>query len=305
MADFATLADALVQEFSQARHKHANTLILTLYGDTINPHGGTIWLGHLIKLVEPLGINQRLVRTSVYRLSEKGIMQSRQKGRRSYYSLTERGYRQYQSAEMRIYVTALPLWDGRWRLVMIPSGGMGSKRRETVDKELLWLGFNRLASGVYVHPTADMQELNTMLADQKVSEHVVVLHAENGVDGHTHSDQLLMQCMGSKATDQAYQIFVDTYAPILQAAYTSPLNPERCFLVRTLLINHYRVILLHEPELPAGLLPKNALTLQARQITQALYLRICQLSDAHYLQVVQKRTPINLPKEYVKRYAME
>jgi hypothetical protein len=39
-----------------------SSLIITLYGDGIEPHGGCVWLGSLIDLVAPLGINDRAIR---------------------------------------------------------------------------------------------------------------------------------------------------------------------------------------------------------------------------------------------------
>ena len=53
------------------RPLRANSLIITIYGDMIAPHGGTVLLGGLIRLVAPLGLNPRTVRTSVFRLSRE------------------------------------------------------------------------------------------------------------------------------------------------------------------------------------------------------------------------------------------
>ena len=39
-------------------------------------HGGAIWLGDLIELLAPLGINERLLRTSVFRLVAQNWLQS-------------------------------------------------------------------------------------------------------------------------------------------------------------------------------------------------------------------------------------
>jgi phenylacetic acid degradation operon negative regulatory protein len=47
----------------------AKSLLVTVWGDAIAPHGAGIWLGSLIQLVAPLGLNERLVRTSVLRLT--------------------------------------------------------------------------------------------------------------------------------------------------------------------------------------------------------------------------------------------
>ena len=47
--------DQLVTRFQQQTPIRASSLIITLYGDAIEPHGGTVWLGSLIQLLEPMG----------------------------------------------------------------------------------------------------------------------------------------------------------------------------------------------------------------------------------------------------------
>ena len=59
----------------------AKSLCVTLIGDAIEPHGGSLWLSDLIQLVAPLGINERLLRTSVFRLVAQGWLQSERHGR--------------------------------------------------------------------------------------------------------------------------------------------------------------------------------------------------------------------------------
>lgn len=83
--------DILVSNFQKKRPLRAGSLIITIYGDAIVPRGGTVWLGSLMKLVEPMGISQRLVRTSVYRLVQESWLQTEKVGRCSYYSLTGPG----------------------------------------------------------------------------------------------------------------------------------------------------------------------------------------------------------------------
>ena len=58
----------------------AKSLIMTVWGDAIAPHGGTVWLGSLIRLLAPLGLNERLVRTGVLRLVRDGWLAARPTG---------------------------------------------------------------------------------------------------------------------------------------------------------------------------------------------------------------------------------
>ena len=38
----------------------AKSLVMTVFGDAIAPHGGTIWLGSLISLMSHFGINVKV-----------------------------------------------------------------------------------------------------------------------------------------------------------------------------------------------------------------------------------------------------
>ena len=135
------------------RPLRANSLIITIYGDMIAPHGGTAWLGGLIRLVGPLGLNPRAVRTSVFRLSREKWLVSEQIGRRSYYSLTAMGRRRFEHAFHRIYDDARVAWEGDWQVVLTPGHSLTPALREGLRKELLWEGYAAINPGVLIHPS--------------------------------------------------------------------------------------------------------------------------------------------------------
>src|SRR5690554_276 len=111
--------NALIDDFQQRRPIRAGSLIITVYGDAIVPRGGTVWLGSLSKLLEPIGINERLVRTSVYRLTRETWLQGEKVGRRSYYSLSGPGRRRFEQAFKRVYHGTQAPWSGHWTLVLL------------------------------------------------------------------------------------------------------------------------------------------------------------------------------------------
>lgn len=266
---------------------HANSLLVSLYGDTICPRGDTIWLGSLIQLVEPLGINQRLVRTSVFRLSEKNILVSKQVGRRSYYSLSERAHRQFLSASKRIYASQALLWDKQWRMVLTSIGKLSNEQRETVRKELLWLGFSRITTGVYAHPTADISEVQRVIRELQLDNGIAVLKASAAdTDQAPITNGLISDCFDLKQSDKDYQHFIDDFQEIYEAAKREQsLDPKMCFLVKTLLIHRYRHILLKEPELPGALVSEHSASFRARELVGSLYQLICPKADEYFSEV--------------------
>src|SRR5699024_391293 len=136
----------LVEDMRGRRSVRATSLIISVYGDAIAPRGGTVWLGSLIRALEPLGLNERLVRASVYRLSQEGWLSSQRVGRRSYDSLTRAGWRSFERAYERVYSEPQVSWNGEWTLAIV--AGVAVDKREPLRKELGNIGFGAFSSGV-------------------------------------------------------------------------------------------------------------------------------------------------------------
>ncbi len=105
--------DDWVQRYLEEEEPRSKSLMISVFGDSIAPYADGIWLGDVIELMEPLGINERLVRTSAFRLIDEGWLSARREGRRSYYTLTATGTRRFETAYHHIYTpkTPLPLHD--------------------------------------------------------------------------------------------------------------------------------------------------------------------------------------------------
>lgn len=85
--------DTFIQQAVSAGHISGTSLISSLYGDSLSHRGGEIWLGSLAALLEGLGFGERFVRTALFRLNKEGWLNVSRLGRRSYYSLSDKGLR--------------------------------------------------------------------------------------------------------------------------------------------------------------------------------------------------------------------
>lgn len=281
--------EELVRRIVEQTRLRAKSLIVTVYGDMIAPHGGTVWLGSLIALVRPFGLSERLVRTAVLRLSRDDWLTSRQIGRRSYYSLTESGRRRFEEAHRRIYAVARPTWDGRWTLVVTGLGRLAADRRARLQRELAWQGFGVLAPGLLASPSADSDALQRLLRDEGVSDEVVIMQARTGELSIASTDNgLLRNCWDLDAVAEGYRGFLDRFRPvwrILEAAAT--LDPQNCFMLRTLLIHEYRRVLLRDPQLPEELLPAGWAGASARALCRNLYRLTLHPAERHLMSVLE------------------
>lgn len=289
-----TCIDELIDEFQEQRPIRGGSLIITIFGDAIAPRGGSVWLGSLIRLLEPLGLNQRLVRTSIFRLTKEGWLTSNQVGRRSYYSLTESGRRRFQSAFKRIYAELYPEWDGQWDLLITTQ--LDNELRKVLKKELEWQGFGNIAPGIMAHPMADMSEIDSTLQELCVTREII--HMTSTLrDKHTSAalKELVHECWNLGKLAEDYELFLDRFRPLLRNLDGQPtLDPEQCFQLRTLLIHHYRRLLLRDPRLPEKLLPADWVGSSARVLCRNLYRKIYQPAEV-FLSTTQETADGPLP----------
>ena len=283
--------DQWIQAFlgDPALRVRANSLIITIYGDAIAPHGGTVWLGSFIKLVEALGLNPRMVRTSVFRLSREKWLVSEQIGRCSYYSLTATGRRRFEHAYRRIYDDPRTAWDGDWQIVMTLGGGLPSSQRDALRRELLWAGFGIIAPGVLARPYADTDSLLDILQGTGVHDKVVVMQARSlGALASRSLQDLVRDCWNLDLIAQDYKRFIDTFRPVVRTMRAAQeLDPEQCFVIRTLLIHEFRRVQLRDPQLPKQLLPNEWPGDIARELCAELYSLVQLGTERHLMASLQ------------------
>jgi phenylacetic acid degradation operon negative regulatory protein len=275
----------LVNEFRSRRTLRAGSLITTVFGDSIAPRGGSAWLGSLIAVMEPFGIGERLVRTSVYRLVQDGWLQSTQIGRRSYYSLTDEGRERFEQATHRIYGEPAANWDGQWCLLLL--SGLNASDREASRKECGWLGFAALSPNVLAHPMPDVTSLDTTLRRLGVEDNVVVM------SGQTVRNEAAMRGLARSSwnlddIDARYRSFAERFRPLIgEYGRNIAVEPKTAFLVRTLLIQEYRKVLLRDPQLPAELLPPDWHGAAAYKLCRNLYRAVYSAADDYLSRAVE------------------
>jgi phenylacetic acid degradation operon negative regulatory protein len=287
MADrYAPAIRALVGRFRRQRPLRAGSLIITLFGDSIAPRGGAITLGSLIRLAQPFGITERLVRTTVARLAHEDWLTTRRAGRLSEYRLSDSGRRRFADATRRIYAEMPRSWSGQWTLVLLPNPGT------TVRDELAWLGFGEPSAGVFAHPTRTPADTREQLARLNGASRALVLEARNEDPA---SDRRLARAgwdLGELA--KGYHRLVRTFRPV-QDSLAREMDPEPAFIVRTLLVHEYRKIHLRDPLLPESLLAPDWIGTHAYELCRALYALTFAPSE-HYLSRLATRLGGTLPQ---------
>jgi phenylacetic acid degradation operon negative regulatory protein len=277
--DVAT-PEATLSHLLKRRAPAAQSLIVTLFGDCVSQHGGSLWLGSLIELLHSFSINERLTRTSVYRLVQDDWLAVQRIGRRSYYRFTAHGQREYERTAARVYSSARPEWDGTWTLAILHD--VAGAARETLRTSLGWIGFGQLAPGVFARPSPDRQGLTDLIEELDLERQVLVMEARVDpasitelAEGRWHLPELAKR----------YRRFLADFEPMGRCV-SARIDPQTSFVARSLLIHEFRRIVLTDPDLPGSLLPENWPGHAAAALTKALYAKVGERST-RYVQTLE------------------
>ncbi|WP_339863475.1 phenylacetic acid degradation operon negative regulatory protein PaaX [Paremcibacter congregatus] len=273
--------DRLIHEFNQQQPLRAGSLIITVYGDLLAARGGAVWLGDVINLLEPLGINARHVRTAVSRLSKDNWISPHQVGRKSYYSLTDSGRKRFATATPQIYAGPRSGWDKRWTAIILPD--IKDINKDLAAKELGWLGFGKVARSVLAHPMPDMKIVLKALDNLGMRDDVLLFtqSSDELTTGET-LDALVHSCWNLEDLSLMYHAFLERYQPVQAALHAEDaLTPRDALLIRLLMVHEYRKILLRDPRLPEELMPTGWEGDQAYHLCRDIYQLLLQTSESY------------------------
>lgn len=227
------------------------SLIVTLFGDAVAPRGDQVWLGTVLEVMAGLEIGPNVVRTAMSRLAADGWLERRRVGRNSFYTLAEKGREIFAEAARRIYAPVRPEWQGAFTVVVTGAAAAGP--------------FASLAPGVLIS------------ADAGVAAEGLVLRAETD-PASARALAALVWPMARLA--DSYGRFLAAFAPLAQDLSTREMGGLEAMLARLLLIHAFRRVVLHDPLLPAALLPEDWPGQAARELCAALYRKLAPGSEA-------------------------
>ncbi len=244
-----------VNRILKSEPPRAKSLIVTVWGDALAPHGGKVWLAGLIRLMAPFGINERSVRTSVFRLAQDDWLDATAFGRMSRYELTREGRRRFDDAHRRIYARPADAWDGEWELLL--ADAVPVARRAVLRDELSWAGYGELGPSVFLRPLQAGRPLPAAIDAPGVAGKLVFGTARD-VPARRSLASAVDTAWDVNKVAAGYRRFLQRFGAVIdrfRATDEGAHDPQQCFVVRTLLIHAYRRVLLRDPLLPAALLP--------------------------------------------------
>ena len=276
----------------------AGSLLVTIMGDALAPRGAAITLTSLIRLMEPFGVTDRLVRTTVGRQAHSWLVSSRQ-GSFSQYALSPSALALYAVNTERIYGAETIKWNGQWTLVMFQEfpGDLRQRVRDDMDGA----GFGETMPGVFMHPNYSPAAVRDLIAPIGLADKATILQTQP-CDSETNAD-IVRSGWDLADLNVRYRRFIQQFQSVADVlADGADPSPESAFVLRTLLIHEYRRIHLRDPMLPVALLPDNWAGITAHELCRSVYISAFSRAEEHLISVAT-RLDGPLPKASPETYA--
>lgn len=229
------------------------SLIITFFGDAVALRGGRVALSTLRDAMGLLDIEPGAVRTALSRLANEGWVERQREGRLSFYKLTDQGRAAFDEPTRRIYAAAARDWDGQWT-VAIDADDNASLLSDR--------GFVALGGKAWLRVGGDAGTLpaGMLVISGKGSELPASLLSLWQIDEHAAH----------------YGAFIDNWQDF---AAPETLSPGDAMAARTLLIHHWRRIVLRDPALPDVLLPDDWIGHKACKLVRQTYHDLLENSE--------------------------
>lgn len=279
----------LIERLLGSLKVNPKNLIATIYGDMLVPHGGTVWLGSLVRMAEPFGIAEYLSRTTALRLVKDGWLHPTRVGKLSFYSMTEEHVRTVIAYYPRVYGEPSRAASAVWRLLLTGGAGLNAKEYTTLRRNLLWSGVGQVAPHVFISAAEDLAPLQALLKDAGMIDRIQFLEATAVSPG---SPELMRTIVAGawdiKALEKSYQEFLARFRPLWSQIESSrSLEPEAAYIIRALLMMEYRRIALRDPHLPRDHLPPVWAGEMAFALCRSIYEAVLDPSEAYIMEVVR------------------
>ncbi|KAB2346364.1 PaaX family transcriptional regulator [Actinomadura rudentiformis] len=246
------------------------SLMLTFLGNYVLRRDIAVFSGSFIEVFAGLGVGEHAIRSTLTRMTGRGLLARHRQGRRMYFGLTERSERILLDGEARVWRRGAVNgdWDGHWTVLSFSMPESWQRQRHDLRSRLMWAGFGSLGNGMWIAPSQVelgpvLSSLNGSLEHLDLSRHLRVFHGTAGEP--TDVSQMMRDAFDLDELAAGYQEFLDRWDrrdPIPKA----PHDLARYLWMMTEWLQLVRV----DPRLPVQHLPEDWPAVRAQRVLHEL-----------------------------------
>jgi phenylacetic acid degradation operon negative regulatory protein len=265
-------------------------LLLTLLGDYWWRRAEPLPSAALVALLAEFGVSDSAARAALSRLTRNHLLATSKSGRRTVVRLSERAARILDDGGNQIFSfgrSSQP-WDGMWSLVAFSVPEQNRAARDSLRKQLRWLGFAPLYDGLWVSPRDRAIEVISQLAELGITT-ATALRATT-VPG-VSPDGLPQRAWDLDNLRARYDRFIGHTEGVRERTLAGRMSPVAALITRTRVMDEWRAFPELDPDLPDELLPDAWPRGSARELFTTTYDLLGPLASHRVRQIIARYSP--------------
>jgi len=264
--------ETLIDGFHAQERLRIWSLVITIFGDAVQPRGGEFWLGSLQGLMQRLRVEPNALRAAMSRLTADGWLTRLRVGRKSFYRLAQAGEAEFAAGTRKIYAPKPHDAADEWTIIALTAeaGVARDARRAQLRSD----GFGVLSPTVFIRPGTNHV---VPAATPDNGETMFVGH----LAGASDMEALIRHAWPVEAIEASYRILVDAFTPLARTLRAGAMpDPLSAMAARSLLIHNFRRAALRDPQFPAPFRPSGWTGDAARALAADIYRDLARPSEA-------------------------
>jgi phenylacetic acid degradation operon negative regulatory protein len=239
------------------------SVVFTLLAEHLLERELGLFSGSFIEVLGRIGIGEHATRSTLARMTRRGLLLAQRKARKSYFRLTPRCTAILEDGRHRIWhMGAVNTSEvAHWTLLTFSLPEAWRQKRDDLRARLTWSGFGPLQNGAWLAP-AEI-DVRPMIAELKLGDHVRAFHVQPAPP--TDAAAVVRETFDLTSLAERYRAFSRAWEQPEKRLRDDP-------LVLTLrLSTEWLSIIRDDPRVPVKLLPKDWPAIGAQQLFRALH----------------------------------
>jgi phenylacetic acid degradation operon negative regulatory protein len=265
-------------------------LLLTLLGDYWWRRTEPLPSAALVALLAEFGVSDSAARAALSRLTRNKLLVTSKSGRRTVVRLSDRAARVLDDGGRQIFSFGRMSgpWDGMWSLVAFSIPEQNRAARDSLRKQLRWLGFAPLYDGLWVAPRDRAVEVIKQLAGLGITT-ATAFRAET-VPG-VSPEGLPQHAWDLDNLRARYDRFIANTEGLRERTLAGRVSPVAALVARTRVMDEWRGFPELDPDLPDELLPDAWPRATARELFTTTYDLLGPLAAHRVRQIIARYSP--------------
>lgn len=238
------------------------TLLLTFCGAHM-PAGQAVYSGSLVDILQRVGVGEHATRSTLLRMSRRGLLVSHRVGKRVYFEVSARAATMLKEASERVWRQGAVNrgWDGNWTLLGFSLPESRRADRHLLRSRLTWAGFGLLQNGLWISPHA--VDPRTLLEGLDVVGHIKAFRAKT-LEG-INVDEMIADAWDLETIAERYRGFLSRW----EQPDPVPAAPDK-LARQLLLLSEWLLLVREDPRLPVEHLPTDWPSVRAERVALRL-----------------------------------